>query len=148
MSVKTNFSAALATALTARLERALDAAERGDVLEVDDLLLVVDARQSLRRSDRDFLLWLDREAGVPLHVVMSKCDLVRREELARRYALLGASLRELQLRHYAQPHLMVSSKTGAGVELLRERGHDPPRARRGADEHQSPSAGFSPSRVV
>ena len=33
----------LATALTARLERALDAAERGDVLEVDDLLLVVDA---------------------------------------------------------------------------------------------------------
>ena len=36
----------------------------------------------------------------------------------------------------------------SGLELLRERGHDPPRAGRGADELEPPSAGFSPARVV
>jgi hypothetical protein len=51
-------------------------AKRGNPLRV---LLLIDARQSIKQSDRDFLLWLDREARVPLHVVMSKCDLVRRE---------------------------------------------------------------------
>ena len=35
-----------------------------------------------------------------------------------------------------------------GLELLRERGHDPPRARRGADEHEPSSDGFSPSRLL
>jgi GTP-binding protein len=54
---------------------------RGTPLRV---LLLMDARQSLKASDRDFLLWLDREASVPMHVVMSKCDLVERTELARR----------------------------------------------------------------
>lgn len=91
-------------------------AARGDPLRV---LLVVDARQSMKETDRDFLLWLDREARVPMHVVMSKCDLVRRDELARRYTLLGNELRALQLRHYVAPHYMVSSKTGGGVDLLR-----------------------------
>ena len=34
------------------------------------VLLLVDARQSMKQSDRDFLLWLDREAEVPLHLVL------------------------------------------------------------------------------
>ena len=35
-----------------------------------------------------------------------------------------------------------------GLELFGERGHDPPRAGRGAGEHEPPSDGFSPSRVI
>lgn len=40
------------------------------------VVLVVDARQSLRAADRDFALWVETEARVPLTVVISKCDLV------------------------------------------------------------------------
>ena len=61
------------------------------------VLLVLDARQSLRGSDRDFLHFLDREANVRFHVVMSKCDLLPREELAKRCAAAPAP--RLQLRH-------------------------------------------------
>jgi ribosome biogenesis GTP-binding protein YsxC/EngB len=43
---------------------------RGAPLRV---LLVMDARQSLRQSDREFLLLIDREARLPLYVVMNKC---------------------------------------------------------------------------
>ena len=102
----------------ARWQQAMRAylARRGDPLRV---LLVVDARQSLRESDREFLLWLDGEVGAPVHVVLSKCDLVPPVELARRYTLLGAELRKLQLRHLVQPHHMISSKTNAGIDLLR-----------------------------
>lgn len=39
-------------------------ARRGGPLRV---LLLVDARQSLKQSDRDFCLWLDREAAVRVH---------------------------------------------------------------------------------
>lgn len=90
--------------------------QRGDPLRV---LMVVDARHSLKPSDLDFLLWLDREAKVPVHVVMSKCDLILRDELAKRYTMLGDALRNLSLRHLVSPHHMVSSKTKAGVDLLR-----------------------------
>ena len=91
-------------------------AKRGDPLRV---LLLIDARQSLKQSDRDFALWLDREALAPLHVVMSKCDLVEATELARRYTLLVEELRKLQLRNWRAPVHMVSAKTMGGVELLR-----------------------------
>ena len=91
-------------------------AQRGAPLRV---LLCIDARQSLKQSDRDFLLWLDREAKVPLHVVMTKCDLVVAKELCRRYTLLGEELRSLQLRHHVPPHFMVSSKNKGGIDLLR-----------------------------
>ena len=83
------------------------------------VMLVIDARQSLKQSDRDFLLWLDRDVSVPLHVTMSKCDMVPAAELARRYTMLGAELRALQLHHHVPPHHMVSSKTGGGIDLLR-----------------------------
>ena len=91
-------------------------AKRGNPLRV---VLVIDARQSMKQSDLDFLLWLDREARVPMHVVMSKCDLVKRTELCKRYTLLGKSLRNLSLRNFQSPHHMISSKTNAGIELLR-----------------------------
>jgi len=83
------------------------------------VLLLVDARQSLRSSDKDFCLFLEREANLRYHVVMSKCDLVPRVELARRYSLLTHELNELQLRGLRQPVLMVSARTGAGINELR-----------------------------
>eukprot|EP00315_Gephyrocapsa_oceanica_P019978 CAMPEP_0185367418 /NCGR_PEP_ID=MMETSP1364-20130426/14359_1 /TAXON_ID=38817 /ORGANISM="Gephyrocapsa oceanica, Strain RCC1303" /LENGTH=346 /DNA_ID=CAMNT_0027968057 /DNA_START=40 /DNA_END=1080 /DNA_ORIENTATION=- len=89
---------------------------RGGLLRV---LLCVDARQSLRALDRDFLLMLDREAGVPCLVVMTKCDLVPTSELARRFALLEADLAELGLRGLRAGVHMVSSRTTAGVPELR-----------------------------
>lgn len=91
-------------------------AQRGAPLRV---ILVIDARQSMKQSDLDFLLWLDREARVPMHVVMSKCDLIQRTELCKRYTLLGKSLKGLSLRNFVAPHHMISSKTNAGIELLR-----------------------------
>ena len=36
----------------------------------------------------------------------------------------------------------------SGLELFGERSDDPPRTRRGAGEHESPSPGFSPSGVL
>lgn len=83
------------------------------------VLLLIDARQSLRSSDKDFCLFLEREANLRYHVVMSKCDLVPRAELAKRYALLTHELNELQLRGLRRPVLMVSARTGAGVNELR-----------------------------
>ena len=56
---------------------------RGDALRV---LLCIDARQSLRALDRDFILMLEKEAKVKYFVVMTKCDLVKSEELAKRYS--------------------------------------------------------------
>lgn len=54
---------------------------RGSSLRV---LVCIDARQSLRALDRDFLLMLEKESRVPYLVVMTKCDLVKSEELAKR----------------------------------------------------------------
>jgi len=48
------------------------------------VLLCIDARQSLRALDREFLLMLEKEANVPYFVVMTKCDLVKSDELAKR----------------------------------------------------------------
>ena len=59
------------------------------------------------------------QVNAPLHVVMSKCDLIERTELAKRYTMMEAELRALQLRNHAAPHHMISSKTMAGVSLLR-----------------------------
>ena len=85
------------------------------------VLLVIDARQSLRGIDRDFALWLDREVSVPLTIVMSKCDLLHEEELAKRYSLLEYDVSELRLRLRTRGGVyMISSKTGAGINLLRE----------------------------
>ena len=39
---------------------------------------------------REFLLFLDREANVRFHVVMSKCDLLPRVDLAKRCAAIPA----------------------------------------------------------
>ena len=84
------------------------------------LLLCVDARQSLRHLDRDFLLILDRESGVvPVFVVMTKCDLVKPVELAQRYSLLEQDLSDLRIRQL-QGVFMVSSRTMAGISQLRE----------------------------
>lgn len=100
------------------------------------VILVVDARQALKQSDKDFLLWLDREARVPVHVVMSKCDLIAPKELCRRYTILGSTLRDLQLQHHMPPHFMISSKTMAGVDLLRATLSEamPPSIRQRAEE--------------
>ena len=81
-------------------------------------------------------MWLDREARVPVHVVMSKCDLIAPKELCRRYTILGSTLRDLQLQHHMPPHFMISSKTMAGVDLLRATLSEamPPSIRQRAEE--------------
>ncbi|KAL1519570.1 hypothetical protein AB1Y20_023084 [Prymnesium parvum] len=84
------------------------------------VLLVIDARQSLRSLDRDFALFLDREARVPLTIIMSKCDLIYDEELAKRYSLLEQDIAELGLRRLVRGDIFpVSSRTGAGIVELR-----------------------------
>jgi len=57
---------------------------------------------------------------VRFHVVMSKCDLLPRVELAKRYTVLTRELSELQLRRWWRPLHMISSRTSAGVTELRD----------------------------
>jgi GTP-binding protein len=93
--------------------------QRGEAQQPLRVVLVIDARQSLRPSDRDFALWVDREARVPLSAVMSKCDLVPERELAKRFCLLQHELKELQLHRLSHSPFMVSSRTGAGCVQYR-----------------------------
>ncbi len=77
------------------------------------LVLVVDARRGLQAGDEQLLDWASAHAR-PVHVLLSKCDQLRRTEartlLARCHARLagGATVQ------------LFSARTGVGVDAARE----------------------------
>ncbi len=93
-------------------------------------LLVIDARHGLKANDVEFMGRLER-ARTPFQVVMTKCDLTREEDLARRHAHVAQELRSFS--RAVGPIRLVSAYTGAGLadlaqDLLSLSVRPPPRA--------------------
>jgi GTP-binding protein len=112
-------------------------------------LLVVDARHGLKANDVEFMARLER-ARTPFQVVMTKCDLTREEDLARRHAHVAQELRAFS--RAVGPIRLVSAYTGAGLadlaqDLLSLSVRPPPRAapaepeRGGGEEEEEEEAG-------
>ncbi|KAI8062548.1 P-loop containing nucleoside triphosphate hydrolase protein [Gongronella butleri] len=81
------------------------------------IFVVIDARHGVKLADLEFLKVLDQK-NVRFQVVMTKCDLVVLPTLARRMMLVQDAVR--QYRRAVQDVLVVSSKTGAGVNQMRK----------------------------
>lgn len=58
------------------------------------ILLLLDGRHGLKQSDREFMTFLEAEAACRYQLVFTKCDLVPRDELARRWDLVHQELAE------------------------------------------------------
>ncbi|EHH69231.1 ribosome biogenesis GTP-binding protein YihA/YsxC [Gluconobacter morbifer] len=80
------------------------------------VILLLDARIELKKSDREVMELLDR-AAVVFQIVLTKCDQVRPKALEARTAEVEA----LALKHAAAyPRIVcTSSETGEGIEDLR-----------------------------
>lgn len=59
------------------------------------------------------------QGRAPVHVVLTKCDLVLSAELAKRYVLMERELAQLGLRRLQWPLHMASARTGGGIAELR-----------------------------
>ncbi|KAJ1921578.1 hypothetical protein H4219_000616 [Mycoemilia scoparia] len=67
--------------------------------------------------DQEFLTLLDK-IKIKYQLVMTKCDLVHREDLARRHLLLSEAIKKSS--SCVDRIFMVSAKTGGGMNLLRK----------------------------
>lgn len=90
--------------------------DRGKALK--RVLLLVDARHGLKKADVDFLTTL-QQAGryhlPPIQLVLTKCDLVRQVDLARRVASVRQQLSDCLRREPSQlPIMLVSARAGVG----------------------------------
>ncbi|ORZ33169.1 P-loop containing nucleoside triphosphate hydrolase protein [Catenaria anguillulae PL171] len=83
------------------------------------LFVLVDARHGIKVNDIEFLEKLKGMHHFRLTIVMTKCDLVRMEILARQHRLVCDKVQEM-LGTPADEVLMVSSRTGAGIVNLRQ----------------------------
>ena len=99
--------------------------ERGKALK--RVLLLVDGRHGLKKADLDFLETLQQEArlrgmlsSIPaLQVILTKCDLVTRDDLARRVVMIKQQLSDvLQRETSALPVLLVSARAGVGYNNI------------------------------
>ncbi|CAO3589513.1 unnamed protein product [Absidia cylindrospora] len=79
--------------------------------------VVIDARHGLKLADMDFLKMLDMKR-VKFQVVMTKCDLQVLPTLARRIMVVQDNIHGF--RNALKDVLVVSSKTGAGVNQMRK----------------------------
>ncbi|KAI8055414.1 P-loop containing nucleoside triphosphate hydrolase protein [Syncephalis plumigaleata] len=80
--------------------------------------VLIDARHGLKRNDKEFIEKLDRYK-VKYKVVLTKCDLVLRHILARRCQLVVNELSSMGLHYAITEPIMVSSKMGPGIDVLR-----------------------------
>ena len=51
------------------------------------VFLIIDGRHGVKQNDKDFMQRLD-DARVSFQIILTKCDLVKPEDLARRHALI------------------------------------------------------------
>ncbi|KAI9271627.1 P-loop containing nucleoside triphosphate hydrolase protein [Phascolomyces articulosus] len=79
--------------------------------------MVIDARHGLKVADLDFLRMLDRKK-VKFQIVMTKSDIPVLPQLARRIITVQDGLKGF--RNAIQDVLVVSSKTGAGINQMRK----------------------------
>ncbi|ORX90634.1 ribosome biogenesis GTP-binding protein YsxC [Basidiobolus meristosporus CBS 931.73] len=81
------------------------------------LYIMVDARHGVKYIDKQFMEMVDSK-NVKFQVVMTKCDLVPRPVLARRYCVVLKDLAEY--RHSIKSILMASAHTKAGINNMRK----------------------------
>jgi len=99
------------------------------------VLLLIDARHGMKKADRDFLENLQsmlysesQQQGKtksldlpPIQLVLTKCDLVSQQDLARRVVLAKEQLSDcLRREPSALPVMLVSAKPGVGFNNVRE----------------------------
>lgn len=58
------------------------------------VLLLLDARHGIKQVDREFMTFLEQNACCQYQLILTKCDLVPREDLARRWQLIKAEIAE------------------------------------------------------
>jgi ribosome biogenesis GTP-binding protein YsxC/EngB len=81
------------------------------------VFVLVDSRLgTLKESDKEFLKLL-QESRVHFQVILTKCDLIHPDGLAKRYTLLQEDLN--LYRPNVEEILMVSAKSNAGVDRIR-----------------------------
>lgn len=80
------------------------------------VLLLIDARQGIKASDKEMIAYLERH-NVSWQVVVTKCDQVKSKDLAKRITILQEDLNSYT-RMAGQP-IPVSALKRHGMELLR-----------------------------
>jgi GTP-binding protein len=83
---------------------------RGRNRALKRILLLVDARHGLKRTDVEFLSGLEqlqRDLPAPVQIVLTKCDLVSQTDLARRAGLVRRELAGYLRRQPPGSHLPV-----------------------------------------
>jgi GTP-binding protein len=97
------------------------------------VLLLIDARHGMKKADVDFLMDLQEHSRhlqensrldgkrkknaqlPPIQLVLTKCDLVTRADLARRVAQVRSQLSDCFIREPSQlPVMLVSARAGVG----------------------------------
>ncbi|KAJ1496415.1 P-loop containing nucleoside triphosphate hydrolase protein [Baffinella frigidus] len=76
------------------------------------IFLLIDARHGLKKADEEFMERLEK-SRCQFQLVMTKCDLVQADDLARRYAIMAKHLE--QSAKCIKTIRMVSAYTGAGL---------------------------------
>mmetsp|Transcript_105889 Transcript_105889/g.187224 ORF Transcript_105889/g.187224 Transcript_105889/m.187224 type:complete len:827 (-) Transcript_105889:225-2705(-) len=81
------------------------------------VLMLVDARQGLKPSDREMIAYLERH-GVSWQVIVTKCDTVKGKDLARRLTVLQEDLAGFH--KMVQAPIPISALKRKGMEKLRD----------------------------
>ncbi|KAJ2702685.1 hypothetical protein FB645_004172 [Coemansia sp. IMI 203386] len=81
------------------------------------VMVLLDARHGIKVNDREFVALLDR-TGVKYQFVLTKCDLVHRDDLAKRHKLVSEETEKS--RNCIPRVMMVSARHSAGLNDLRK----------------------------
>lgn len=83
------------------------------------VLVLIDARVLIKQSDHQFMSFLD-ESGVKYQLVLTKCDLVGPEDLARRYEIVKQVNRSI-CRTSSEHIFLTLDPSGSGFPWLCQR---------------------------
>lgn len=86
------------------------------------VLLLLDARHGFKKTDYEFLTSLDSDGKVPpIQLVLTKCDLVSQNDLARRVIQVKEQFSSIFKRQPSSlPVMLVSAKAGLGFNNIRK----------------------------
>jgi len=81
--------------------------------------LLLDARHGIKSSDHPMIKLLE-QAKAKYQFVLTKCDQVDPEDLARRVVLINHQIEEMNLKNIVKPVWMISAYNFTGIDLLRK----------------------------
>ncbi|CAE8586221.1 unnamed protein product, partial [Polarella glacialis] len=82
------------------------------------ILLLIDARQGLKPSDREMIAYLERHS-VPWQIVVTKCDTVKGKDLSKRLTIMQEEITASGYRRMAGDPIPVSALKRHGMDALR-----------------------------